>query len=177
MTRRARQVLLLALVLAAGLGTSRPLRHKQARGVVVSTPEALSVPARPRFRVGENVNNQGCFGDERLDLAVRFAARNTGSKAITIAEKAARVVVDGRSFPIKRRYVGGPQKYERPTPLRTYAIGPGQTRQVAIEAYSFVSLDDVELSQLDRVEVVVPLAAGKLRLRLTGLEALPLRRH
>lgn len=168
-----------ALALLALLGTSKPLAYKRGTGKLAKTAAGLTAKQGPSFFVGENVNNQGCFVEQRLDLRVEVALKNAGKEAVTLAEKDATLTVGKQRFPIKRQYWSGAKHSRRHKALRTFTLPPGQTTTVRLEAYSFVAISKLPWKQIDRVEVSWPLGAkrGALKLRIDGLKALPLRKR
>jgi hypothetical protein len=178
MSSRSTHVALLALVLFC-LGTSKPLAYKRAPGTVRTLPTGIT-SSKPSFFIGENVNNQGCGVDQRLDLRVELTLKNATKTPVVLREQDATVSLGTRRFAIKRQYATGAKYLRRYKPLRSFTIAPGQTAKVQLEAYSFVSLSSIPWNQIDRVEVSWPLRAsdgaakGTMALRLDGLKALPL---
>ncbi len=148
---------LLALLLA----TSKPLATKELTGSAEEIPDGLSITEEPTAVFGENVNNQGCFADQRLDLRVHAHVRNDGDQDVTIREGDAQILIDGREQPLEPHTysIGGERSV---IPFEDYVIAPGDETEVTVYSYSFMPADDFDT--VDRIEVSLPVGDQHLRL-------------
>ncbi len=169
-----KRLFVLSLLLPLLLGSSKSLGYKTVEGSFISVPSSFAQEGNPSAMVVENINNQGCVGEPRLDLRVNFQLRNTSSKPIILSEKRAKFRIGNQEFPIKLRYREGAQKYQRMSKLREFVIEAGKSETIYIHAYSFESVDSLNISEIDGIELMIPAGDSEIRLKFQGLMASPL---
>lgn len=159
LVRRHRYWVLFLVVLLL-MGTSRPLDYKPLKGEAVEIPESLAVLEAPEGNLGENVNNQGCFADQVLDLQVSVEVRNEGGSTVIIEEEQTRLFINGVEESMKEYQVTS-SGVERGQAFRTYEIEVGDEERLVLQSTAFLPNEALESTQ--EIEVVVPLGEEELR--------------
>ncbi|MBI3071687.1 MAG: hypothetical protein HYY84_06110 [Deltaproteobacteria bacterium] len=128
----------------------------------------------PAAFFGENVNNQGCFATQRLDLVVALTLTNNRRLPIIVVPASAVVIVDGERHPFRAAswQVGGQRFTEK---LEDVRIASGQTVTVKLRSSGF--LGKAALSRAERLEIEVPTGGERTVVVFGGVRDAPLRDH
>jgi len=163
-------VLVLAAVLV--LGTSKVLSGKSLAGQVVAVPAGVASVSGPSVRLWENVNNQGCFSTQRLDVEVTVRLRNGPAAPLRPTAERAGLVIDGRPYPVSGLQLLTLDAQGRPATARP-DLPPDQSGDVVLVSHAI--LPKRALSEVDRIAAWIDLPGGRLRVEIPGLRNVPVR--
>lgn len=167
----ARRVALAASLLLL-LGTSRPLAWKSLHGRQTEAPAGLTIEGEPRAYFGENVNNQGCAGPQRLDLVVIASVTNRSSAPVRLDEGRATFAVDGSAQAIQQgEYTIGSERHK--VAFRTVTVAPGAQASFRIHSHAF--LPRQALATVRSIDVDVGTDRGPLKITFARVQDAPVR--
>lgn len=154
------------------LGTSRPLDWKSLHGQKVAAPTGLVIEGEPRAYFGENVNNQGCAGPQRLDLVVIAKVANQSNAPLQLDEGRATLTVDGSAQAINQgEYSIGGERHR--VAFRSVTIAPGAQASFRIHTHAF--LPRQALATVREIDLDVGTPLGALRITFAGVQDAPVR--
>ncbi len=165
MKMRRRLPFLVPLSALSFLGTSRPLLHKVPTGTVAVAPSDVASLEPPKILLRENVNNQGCFAAQKIDLTLSLPLRNGGSAPLVVEDQNGTVNVDGRTIPTRFVVVAADG-----TAAGRFEWGPGANGSVRLSAEAMADKATIEAHTID----VLPTSSrGPVRVRFTDVDKTP----
>jgi len=174
-------IALLAVGAVLSLATSKTLSGKQLVDPRVqnTTPLELLKPEKDtdkskrvqRVWVKENVNNQGCFADQRADIAMLIPVRNPSSVSVLLYEEKSSITVDGEEYPISKmhfRYVSSEGSQFEP------ALPPDTEGSLFVSAQSIFSKEKIK--KIDEIRIAIHTSGGLISYSFDGIRDLPMER-
>lgn len=182
LAERIRKPALIAMLTIAGMlsfATSKTLSGKKLVNprVINTTPLELPDPdADPENNshtiwVRENVNNQGCFADQRADVSLSVHVRNPTNKHVVLYEEKSSVTVDGLEYPLTSIQF----RYSTPEGSKFEpALPPSTEGTLLLEASSIFhkkKMKDVDVINLD-----IQTSGGLISYTFQDIRELPMER-
>jgi hypothetical protein len=162
----------LAASLLLLLGTSRPLEWKSLQGRQVEAPAGLVIEGEPRAYFGENVNNQGCVGPQRLDMVVIAKVANQSDAPVRLDEGRATLTVDGSAQTIQQgEYAIGSERHK--VAFRSVTIAPRSQASFRIHTHAF--LPRQALATVRSIDIDVATPSGPLKITFAQVQDAPVR--
>jgi hypothetical protein len=179
MTRRRATSLLAPVVALSFLGTSRPLVHKVLTGTVAAAPSGVGADGPPKLLVRENVNNQGCFAPQKIDLTLSLPLRNTEPAPLIIEDQGATVELDGRKMPtrfvVRTRDGTSTGRFEWAGGAARSAL-PGEVARRSVASPALLSAEavaDKAALAATTIEVLLQSNRGPIRVRFADVDKTP----
>ncbi len=174
-------VALLAVGAVLSLATSKTLSGKQLVDPRVqnTTPLELPKPEKDTDKtkrvhsvwVKENVNNQGCFADQRADIGMLISVRNPSSVSVVLYEEKSRIIVDGEEYPITKMHFRYTSSEGRQFEL---ALPPDTEGSLFVSAQSIFSKE--KMKKIDEIRIAIHTSGGSIMYSFDGVRDLPMER-
>jgi len=171
---------LLALAALLAVGTSKTLHGKKLAAPHPEAPATLKLEGPPEAWLAEDVNNQGCFSDQVLNLSVRIPVRNVGAAPLEIKPETVALTIDGRTFPVRRAQFAYPRKPPKESSQgRRYGstLPPDTPGELFIAALSVLPKEKLKSVKRARLRVPLGEGIGALRLDFPSIERRPVQPH
>jgi hypothetical protein len=171
---------LLALTAVLAVGTSKTLHGKKLVAPHPEAPAPLKLEGPPEAWLAEDVDNQGCFSDQVLNLSVRIPVRNVGSAPLEITPKAVTLTIDGRTVPVQRAQFAHPRKPSKDSPQsRRYGptLPPNTRGELFIAAHSVLSKEKLKSVERAQLRATLGKGSGELRLDFPDIKNRPVQAH
>lgn len=173
--------LTLILLLAAGatlcLATSKRLEGKKLQTPKVKNSSPLVLRKGKKDNPGgvawvkENVNNQGCFADQRADFAMWILVQNPTKTAVLLSQKDSFVIINKKKYRLTRamfRYeVNGKAEFVETLP-------PGKDGTLMVSASSILPKEHIK--KVDRAVLKLITSQGRLTLSFDDIKKIPMER-